>query len=545
MRRSHVFSIFIALSLCLGLLSCTKAYKEPLDIAIMSGTVYDGAGGEPYVADVGIKEGKIAYIGKIKPNADRVIEAEGLFVSPGFIDIHNHAFFTLDDEIKEFVGDDFNIDELRAVKNYLYQGVTTLVSGNCGSGDCTLDDMFADIQEKGIGPNLMQLVGHGTIRMKVMGMADRAPAAEEMDQMKAMVREAMEGGAIGLSTGLFYPPGCYAETEEIIELAKVVKEYGGIYATHVRDEGTNLMGGVEAAMLEAIRIAEEADVPVQISHLKAAGTLGQGKSEAVTKIFEEARARGVELYADQYPYPAGSTSIAPIVLDRWIMADGKWVERFNNPELIGKIKQAITDRIERATGAEAIMIALFKEKPEWNGKTLKEVSEILGLSPTDAAIEILKMGNPSVIIFMMDPVEVEYFMQKPYVMTSSDGMNVPFGLGVPHPRNYGAFTRKIREFVLNKKVITMEFAIRAATSLPAEMLRLDDRGWIKEGYVADILVFDPEMIRDKGTWKEPHQYSEGVQYLLINGKFAIDNGKYTGALPGQPIRIKAGMAAGN
>jgi len=545
MRRSYVFSIFIALSLCLGLLSCTKAYKEPLDIAIMNGTVYDGAGGEPYVADVGIKEGKIAYIGKIKPNADRVIEAEGLYVSPGFIDIHNHAFFTLDDEIKEFVGGDINIEELRAVKNYLYQGVTTLVSGNCGSGDCTIDDMFADIQEKGIGPNLMQLVGHGTIRMKVMGMADRAPTAEEMNQMKTMVREAMEGGAIGLSTGLFYPPGCYAETEEIIELAKVVKEYGGIYATHVRDEGTNLMGGVEAAMREAIRIAEEAYVPVQISHLKAAGTLGQGKSEAVTKIFEDARARGVELYADQYPYPAGSTSIAPIVLDRWIMADGKWVERFNNPELIGKIKEAITNRIERATGAEAIMIALFKEKPEWNGKTLKDVSKILELSPTDAAIEILKMGNPSVIIFMMDPVEVEYFMQKPYVMTSSDGMNVPFGLGVPHPRNYGAFTRKIREFVLNKNAITMEFAIRAATSLPAEMLRLDDRGWIKEGYVADILAFDPEMIRDKGTWKEPHQYSEGVQYLLINGKFAIDNGKYTGALPGQPIRFKAGMAAGN
>ena len=265
----------------------------------------------------------------------------------------------------------------------------------------------------------------------------------------------------------------------------------------------------------------------------------------MTGIFEEARARGVRLFADQYPYPAGSTSIAPIVLDRWIMAEGKWVERFNDPEQIDKVKEAITKRIERATGAEAIMIALFREKPEWNGKTLQEVSEILELSPTDAAIEILKMGNPAVIIFMMDPAEVEYFMQKPYVMTSSDGMNVPFGLGVPHPRNYGAFTRKIREYVLNKNVITMEFAIRAATSLPAEMLGLDDRGWIKEGCVADILVFDPETIRDKGTWKEPHQYSEGVEYLLINGKFAIEDGKYNGTLPGKPIRLKSSTPAGN
>ncbi len=545
MRRFHVFSIFVILVFSLGLLSCSKAYKEPLDTAILNGKIYDGSGGEPYVADIGIKDGKIVYIGKIKPNADKVIDAEGLYVSPGFIDIHNHAFFTLDDEIIAFIGEDVDLDELRAVKNFLYQGVTTIISGNCGSGDCTIAAMFADIEKNGIGPNLLQLVGHGTIRMKVMGMADRAPTDEEMEKMKTMVREAMEGGAIGLSTGLFYPPGCYAETEEIIELAKVVKEYGGIYATHVRDEGTNLMGGVEEAMREAIEIAEAADVPVQISHLKASGTRGQGKAKAITQIFEEARARGVKLYADQYPYPAGSTSIAPIVLDRWIMADGKWVERFNDPKLIDKIKEAITKRIERVTGPEAILISASRKKPEWEGKTLKDVSEIMGLSPTDTAIEILKIENPVVIIFMMDPAEVEYFMTKPYVMTSSDGMNVPFGMSVPHPRNYGAFTKKIRAFVLDKNVITMEFAIRAATSLPAEILGLDDRGRIKEGYAADILVFNPETIRDKATWKEPHQYSEGVEYLLINGKFAIDNGKYTGTLPGKPIRLKSQATPGN
>ncbi|MBN1224971.1 MAG: amidohydrolase family protein, partial [Candidatus Aminicenantes bacterium] len=211
----------------------------------------------------------------------------------------------------------------------------------------------------------------------------------------------------------------------------------------------------------------------------------------------------------------------------------------NNPKLIDKIKEDIAKRIERVTGPEAIVIALFTQKPEWNGKSLKELSDIMELSPTEAAIEILKIGDPSVIIHMMDPKEVEYFMTKPYVMTSSDGMNTPFGLGKPHPRNYGAFTKKIREYVLDKNILTMEFAIRAATSLPAEVLGLEDRGWVKEGYAADIVIFDPEKIRDKATYKEPHQYSEGIEYVLVNGTVAIDKGEYTGALPGKPIRFKA------
>jgi N-acyl-D-aspartate/D-glutamate deacylase len=302
---------------------------------------------------------------------------------------------------------------------------------------------------------------------------------------------------------------------------------------------------VEEAMREAIEIAEAADVPVQIAHLKASGTLGQGKAEAITQIFEEARARGVKLYADQYPYPAGSTNFSAIVLDRWIKAGGNWVERFNDPKLSDKIRKAITERIERVTGPEAILISSSRKKPEWEGKTLKDISETMALSPTETAIQILKIEDPAVIAFMMDPAEVEYFMQKPYVMTSSDGMNVPFGMSKPHPRNYGAFTKKIRDFVLDKNVITMEFAIRAATSLPAEILGLEDRGWIKEGYIADILVFNPETIRDKGTWQQPHQYSEGVEHLLINGKFAIENGKYTGILPGKPIRLQSSAAVGN
>ncbi|MFP4081944.1 MAG: N-acyl-D-amino-acid deacylase family protein [Candidatus Aminicenantes bacterium] len=535
MRRAILYFLSTLVAASLFIFGCSQSIQDSFDIVIQDGEIYDGSGDPSYAADIGIKDDKIAAIGRIKPDSGLVINAKGLCVSPGFIDIHNHAFFTLDDEILQLVGADVDINELRTAKNYLYQGVTTLVSGNCGSGSHKISSMFEDMRKNGLGLNVMQLVGHGTIRQEVMGMADRPPTPEEMAKMKAMVAEAMEGGAIGMSTGLFYPPGCYAQTEEIIELARVVKKYGGIYATHVRDEGVNMMGGIEEAMREAIRIGEEARIPVQISHLKAAGTLGQGKAEAVAKILEEARARGVKLYADQYPYTAGSTNLAPIVLDRWIMADGKVREKFNDSSLKDKIKDSITKRIERYTGAESILIANFKEKHEWEGKTLKEISEILEISPTEAAIELLKMGNPSVVVFIMDPREVEYFMKKPYVMTSSDGLNVPFGLGVPHPRNYGAFTKKIRDYVLDNPIITMEQAIRAATSLPADMLGLDDRGSIKEGYVADIVVFNPETVRDKATYQNPHQYSEGIEYLLVNGVLTLENGEYTGAMAGKPV----------
>jgi len=517
------------------MISCSSSIKGDFNLIIRGGKIYDGSGRKPFIADIGIKGRRITSIGRIKSEADLIIDARGFYVSPGFIDIHNHSFFTEDTQLVFFVGEKVEMKELRIVKNFLYQGVTTIVSGNCGTGDYKIKELFADLRRNGVGLNVMQLVGHGTLREKVMGMEDREPTGEELEKMKEMVEEAMQGGAVGLSTGLFYPPGCYAKTEEIIELARVVKKYGGIYATHVRDEGDNLMGGIEAAMREAIRIGEEAGVPVQISHLKAAGTLGQGKAREVARILEEARARGIKLYADQYPYTAGSTYLSAIVLDRWIMSDGKYRERFEDPSLKEKIRKSIEERIERYTGAESIVLANFKEKPTWEGKSLKEIGEILDVSPAEVAIQLLKMGEPSVVVFMLDPEEVEYFMKKPYVMTSSDGLNVPFGIGIPHPRNYGAFTRKIQEYVLEKRVLSMEEAIRAATSLPAEMLNLRERGLIKEGYIADILVFDPLRIRDKSTYENPHQYSEGIQYLLINGVLTIDRGKYTGVLAGEPI----------
>jgi len=531
MRRFGSVGLAAMVLLVLGFSGCAERFE----IVLKGGKLYDGSGGEPFTADVGIKGGRIVAIGELGAGGVKTIDATGLYIAPGFIDVHNHAMFS-EDESNAFAPEiELDFDELRRVKNYLYQGVTTLVSGNCGAGPHTVGEMYANMSEKGIGLNVIELVGHGTIRDAVMGQDDRDPTVEELDRMKQMVAEAMEGGAAGLSTGLFYAPGSYAKTEEVIELARVVKQYGGIYASHVRDEGANDMGGVIAAMKEAVRIGEEAGVTVQISHLKAAGPRAWGKAEEITRIFEEARERGVKVYADQYPYPAGSTSMSAIVLPRWVQADGKMLERFEDASIIDKVKADMEERIVRFNGPESTVVTFFDKNRELEGKNLKQISEEMGLDHVDAAIEILKTGDPEVVIFMMQEEDVAYFMKKPYVMTSSDGGNVTFGLGLPHPRNYGAFTRKIRKYVIDEGVVSMEQAIRAATSLPAEMLGLKDRGLLEKGYVADIVVFDPETIRDRATFTEPHQYSEGIEYLLVNGELAIEGGKYTGALAGKPL----------
>jgi len=529
MRAMTRFGIPALLLAALAGIGCGQRY----DVVIKSGTIYDGTGGDPFSADVAVKNGRIEAVGDIQAGADLVIDARDLYVAPGFIDIHNHAIFTASEAEDRSVQPDWN--ELKAVKNYLTQGVTTIVSGNCGGGPHTVKDMFEHMRRTGIGVNVIELVGHGTVRRAVMGMDDREPTPEELAKMKAMVTEAMEGGAAGLSTGLFYPPGCYAKTEEVIELARVVHEYGGIYASHVRDEGTNDMGGVLAAMQEAVRIGEEAGVPVQIAHLKAGGKPAWGTAAAITAVFEEAQKRGVRVYADQYAYTAGSTNMASIVMPRWFLAGGKLEEKVADAGLVGRVRPEVAQRIDTFGGAEAVVIANSEKKPEWVGRNILELGREMALSPEDAAIEMLKIDDPQVVIHMMKDEDMEYFMQKPYVMTSSDGLNVPYGKGQPHPRNYGAFTRKIREFAMDRKLISVEQAIRSATSLPAEVLGLKERGRLQQGFAADIVVFDPRTIRDRATYTEPHQYSEGIEYVLVNGRVAIEKGQFNGTLAGQPV----------
>ncbi len=517
--KKKLFILVLAF-LALFLAGCSTSY----DVVIKGGTIYDGMGGTPYVADIGIENGIIKTIGDIKTSTVPTIDAKGMIVAPGFIDMHTHCESGL------------RTEKGKDGKNYLMQGVTTVVTGNCGGGTYRAEEFFSKLESQGVGLNVLHLVGHGTIRSEVMGQEAREPSAEELEQMKQLLIQGMEEGAAGFSTGLFYAPGSFAKTDEIVELAKFVKQYDGIYATHIRDE-SNYNIGLKEAIKEAITVGEQAGIPVEISHIKALGKPVWGMAEEVSKIIEDARARGVRVYADQYPYLASSTGLSAAVIPRWVQAGGKMRDRLENPELAPKIKTEIAENIERRGGPESLVIVSFPKNRTFDGKNLLEISQIMEKSEIETAIYLVLNGSPSVISFNMQESDMEYFMKRPYVMTGSDGnIQIP-SKSFPHPRSYGTFPRKIREYVLENKWISMEHAIRAATSLPAEVLGLEDRGILKEGFVADILVFDPEKISDKATYSAPHQYSEGVLYLMINGKMVIETGTYNGSLAGKPIRM--------
>lgn len=519
MKKIHVKYLVFYTFVFLFVWSCSQ---QTYDLVIHDGTIHDGTGTKGYRASIGITDGKIARIGKVKASQGvQAIDAGGKYIVPGFIDMHTHC-------------DNIRSEKRKSALNYLTQGVTTVVSGNCGSGTYKVEEYFKQLKAQGIGVNVAHLVGQGTVRFAALKSSDRAPTAEELEEMRSLVDQAMEEGAVGLSTGLFYAPGSYAKTEEVIALCEVVKQHGGIYATHIRDE-SNYTIGLEASIREAVEIGEKSGVPVQISHIKALGKPVWGKAGAVCEIIEEAQARGVTVYADQYPYNASSTGLVAAVVPRWVQADGKLRERLKDPELLSQIKKEMAANIERRGGSNTLVISSFPEKREWEGKSLEEISVILSKSEVDAAIELILMGGPGIISFNQSNEDVEYFMQKSYVMTGSDGSVQVLGDALPHPRSYGTFPRKIRRYVLEKKLVTMEQAIRSASGLPAKMLGFTDRGLIKEGYVADVVVFDQETIADKATFDDPHQYSEGILHVLISGVSVIKNGEFTGALAGSPL----------
>ncbi len=515
--RNPIFFLWLIASV---FVQCSTNY----DVVIKNGTLYDGSGDAPYSADIGILDGTIKKIGTIKPGKAMVIDATGLYVSPGFIDIHTHCDRGLTQP------------EMSAVKNYLTQGVTTVVTGNCGSGTYRVEEFFHLLDSIGIGPNVVHLVGHNTVRRAVMGDDNRPPEPEELEEMKELVSNGMRGGAAGFSTGLFYAPGSFAETDEIIEIAKKVKEFNGIYASHIRDE-SNYTIGLIASIEEAVKVGEKAEIPVQISHIKALGKPVWGLSDEVCAIIEKARERGIVVMADQYPYAASSTSFASAVVPRWVQADGSMESRLTDPELLPGIREEIAANIERRGGPESLVITSFSDNHNFDQKSLAEISELLGKPVVETVIYFVLHGNPSVISFNMSESDVHYFMQKDYIMTSSDGHTQIQGEGRPHPRSYGAFTRKIRKYVLEDQLITMEQAIRAATTLPASMLGMTNRGRIGTGCIADLVVFDPETIRDRATFANPHQHSEGIIHLLVNGKIVIEDGEYNGTLAGQVLRM--------
>jgi len=507
---------FFETSLIAALWMAPLVHAQDLDLILRNGTVIDGSGLPSTHTDVGIAGDRIVFVGSTAGRkAKRVIDATGLVITPGFIDPHTHT------------ADDLTDPKRGRNEAYLMQGVSTVATGNDGDSPEHTGDTLARWARQGIGTNAALFIGEGTVRSEVMGMSDAKPTPEQMEKMKALVDTAMNEGAIGLSTGLYYAPGSYATTEEIIALARVAAQHGGIYDTHMRDESTYNIGLMNSVR-ETLRIGKEANIPVMISHIKALGADVWGQSTEVIALIDEARKAGINATASQYPYDASGTSVTASLVPRWAEADGKLLKNIHDPVLHQRLIQEMTENLRRRGGPETLLMTAAKDK-SIVGKNLAQIAKERNVSPIEAALQIIRAGGSSVASFNMKESDIEAFMKQPWVMTCSDGSE-------GHPRKYGTFPHKIHEYVYEKHVLSLEAAVRSSTSLPAETLRLKNRGLLKQGYFADVLVFDPKTFIDRATYENPTVLATGVQYLLVNGKVAVDRGKLTATLAGRALK---------
>jgi len=411
--------------------------------------------------------------------------------------------------------------------------VTTVFVNPDGGGSVDLPAQRIELLRHGLGVNVAQMVPHGSVREAVIGMADRAPTGAEMERMRGIVAAGMAAGAFGLSSGPFYAPGSYAATEELVELARVAGRDGGVYISHIRDESDYTIG-VVASVDEVIRVAREAGLPGVVTHIKALGPNVWGYSSALVQRIERARADGVEVYADQYPYDASSTGLESALLPRWAQEGGQEAlrARLDDPVQRARIREEMETNLARRGGADRIQFVHDAEDPALGGSTLAQIATDRGLHPLDLAIALLRERGRSIISFNMIDSDIVTLMRQPWTMTASDGFLVPFGEGFPHPRSYGTFTRKIRKYVVEEGVIDLATAIRSMTSLPASVFRIPDRGVLRPGAMADVVVFDLERLRDLSDYSDPHRLSEGMVHVLVNGAPAIENGRFTGGRHG-------------
>lgn len=495
----------------------TEPVPIQVDTWIRGGSIVDGSGTPPVLGDLGILHDTIAFIGiQASVVAGDTIEASGYMVTPGFIDPHTHALGDLSDSNRS------------ANLNYIFQGVTTVITGNDGGGPIETAEILSGWEKHGIGPNAGLLAGHNSIRRRVMGTRKDPPTEEELQNMKTLVTKAMQEGAFGLSSGLYYVPASYCTTEEVIELAKIAAAYGGIYDAHMRDESSYSIG-VLNSVREMIRIAEKANIPSHMAHLKALGADVWGKSDSIVLIVEEARARGLEITADQYPYNASGSSLSASLVPSWVFADGgNFKKQIADKSLREKIITEMTNNLRRRGGAEAILF-ITPSDATLKGLTLAQVSEKWNMPPVLTAVAILENGDSGIGSFNMKEQDIVLLMQQPWVMTGSDGSDA-------HPRKYGTFPRKIKNYVLQKKVLTLPEMVHRSTQLTAESFNIPDRGLLKPGYFADIIVFKPEEVKDAATFEEPEAPAQGMHYVLVNGVIMIEQGKYTGALAGKALR---------
>jgi N-acyl-D-amino-acid deacylase len=501
---------FLALLWAAAALGATVEPAQPprFDVLIRNARVMDGTGNPWMRADLGITGDRVTAVGALTgASATRTIDARDRIVAPGFIDVHSHA------------GEGLRNAALHQGQPLIAQGITTVIANPDGGGPVDLSAQRAAIEAARTGPNVGLLIGHGSVRSAVMGNANRAPTADELLKMKELVRRGMSEGAFGLSSGLFYVPGSFAKTEEVIELTKVAAEAGGLYTSHVRDEG-NYAAGVRESVREVIRIAEEAKTVGIVSHMKALGRDSWGLAPVLLKDMEEARGRGVQVFADQYPYEASSTSL------RAALAPGG----------VAPTDAIVRENLRRRNGPDAILIAFHQADRSLQGKTLTEIAKARGVDPVTAALALMDAGSASIVSFNMAEEDIAAIMRAPFTMASSDGALVAVGAGHPHPRDYGAFARRLAVYVRERRVVSLEFAIRSMTSLPASVFGIKDRGVIRPGAFADLVIFDPAAIRDAATYAEPQKLAEGVPDVLVNGVPVRLDSKFTDALPGRVLR---------
>ncbi len=499
------------------------------DVVIRGAMLYDGTGQPGKVGDLALRGDRIVAVGTFQvAGKPKVIDGKGLLVAPGFIDLHTHCDIG-DPPLTKEAG--------RANLCYLTQGVATVVTGNCGSGPTDAAGFFKALEAGGVGTNVIHQVPHNSVRAKVMGNANRAPTAAELDKMKALVDQAMKDGCWGLSTGLIYNPGTYAKTDEIIALARVASRHGGFYASHIRTEGTGVLTAIE----EALTIGREAKLPVHISHLKASGRKAWGLAAGEVALIQKARAAGQKVTADQYPYHASSTSLAATVVPARFREGTRkeYLARYEDAEVGPRLRTAIQEQIDFRQAGAAVRIARYKPKPAWQGKTLQAIADADKKSLLDLVVEIEIHGGAQIINFGMSDEDVFLIMRQPFVATASDGSSQVPGDTMPHPRSYGCFARKVGRFAVAEKRFPLEFAVRSASGLPADVLQLPERGYLKPGFFADVVVLDPKTYRDRATFDKPHQYATGVRYLFVGGKTVIEEGKYAGALAGKVLRHRS------
>ena len=529
------------------------------DLVIKNGRIVDGTGNSWLNLDIGISQGKIRKMGVINGVGERTVDAKGMTVSPGFIDLHNHS--------------DQSILAYPDAESYIMQGVTSIAVGQCGMSMAplnpktselfrswispflvsgfdyqwdwrTLEEYYEKVERQGTSLNIIPFVGHGTIRIAVKGFDSSSVSKNEMEEMKKLLHQSMEAGAFGLSTGLILPPGSYANSEEIIELASILKSYGGIYSTHLRSESHRLLEALE----EAIEVAEKNGIPLQIAHHKAVGKSNWGKVDATLKLIEKARERGVEANVDVYPYTAANQMIS-LLLPPWTLGGGavKMLERLKNRSDRTRMKKEIDEGTMegehwlKAAGWAGVVVTGCPPERKYEGLSLEDILKNKNQfdDPYEGLFDwIIEIGaNATIVVFAMDEADVQTVIRSPLSSIITDiYATAPSAPGKIHPRAYGTFPRFLGRYIRELKLLPLEEGIRKITSLPAGKLRINDRGLLREGFWADIVIFDPDKIMDKATYVDPHQYPEGINYVIVNGQTVVDNGSLMGIRPGKVLR---------